>query len=81
MITKIFRYFLQTMLSSTAYYSDLVAAVFSTGSICTWWLTHDAFASGIDIISVAIILNACSTLVEFFADVSMYRIFKESANF
>jgi hypothetical protein len=32
-----------------------------------------------DFISVAIVINACSTLVEFFADVSKNGIFNESA--
>ncbi len=61
------------MLSSTAYYSDLVAAVLFTGLVSAWWLTDGDFASvgaRIDIIPVARVLNACSTLVEFFADVS-----------
>jgi len=32
-----------------------------------------------DFISVAIVINACSTLVEFFAEVSKNGIFNESA--
>jgi len=48
----------------------------------TW--SGGAFASvgaRIDIIPVARVSNACSTLVEFFADVSIYGIFNESAKF
>jgi hypothetical protein len=48
------------------------------------WLTDGVFASvgmKIDIIPVVTVSNACSTLVEYFADVSTYGIFNESANF
>ncbi len=69
------------MLSSTVYYSDFVAAVLFTGLISAWWLTDASVGTRIDIIPVVRVSNACSTLVEFFADVSTYEIFNESVNF
>ncbi len=70
-------------LSQTTYYSELLAVVLLTGSMSDLWLMFDVsvgIANGIDMSSVAMALNACSILVESFADVSTYEIPNESAN-
>ncbi len=73
-------------LSYATYYSDFVVVVVSDFSFAGDVSTTTDLGIGntfaaVDNISEINLLNACSTLVEFFDDVSTYEIFNESANF
>ena len=68
----------------TTYSSAFSCAILSIGFILDFSLMSDCWGDitrEIDISSVIVALNAFSTFVECFADVSTYGIFNESASF
>jgi len=77
-------------LSYTTYYSEFVVAVVLTGLFSDFSFADDVSTTVdseignnftvVDKISETNLLKACSTLVEFFDDVSTYDKFNDSAN-